>query len=283
VTVSDATAANATFASYAFGHSDDETRRLQTQAQLFGSSTRRLLVEAGISPGMRVLDVGSGAGDVALLVAELVGPGGEVVGVDTNPLILETARARAQAARLANVSFVAGEIARSVPDGSFDAAVGRCVLFFLADPGAGLRRVVSALRPGGVVAFQEPGNATLRPDALPTCPLLERAWDWILEAYRRAGLDWRMGLRLFPLFVEAGLPAPRMRLDAAVGGGSAWEGYDYIGSTLRAILPLIVSHGVATAEEVGVDSFGARLREEVVGQGSVVTTWSFVTAWARKT
>jgi ubiquinone/menaquinone biosynthesis C-methylase UbiE len=280
--MSDSSADNPTFATYAFGHSEAETRRLQAQSRLFSSTARRLLEEAGITAGMRVLDVGSGAGDVALLAADLVGPGGEVIGVDANPVILETARARAQEAGLANVSFLEGDITSTVPDGPFDVAVGRCVLFFLADPAAALRRVVGTVRPGGAVAFQEPGNATLRPDALPPSPLLDQAWTWILEAYRRAGLDSRMGLRLFPLFAEAGLPAPRMRLDAAVGGGSNWEGYDYIAETLRAILPLIVTHGVATAEEVGTDSFGARLREEVLGQGGVITTWSFVTAWARK-
>ena len=280
--MSDSSADNPTFATYAFGHSEAETRRLQAQSRLFNSTARRLLEEAGITAGMRVLDVGSGAGDIALLAADLVGPGGEVIGVDANPVILETARARAQVAGLANVSFLEGDITSAVPDGPFDAAVGRCVLFFLADPAAALRRVVGTVRPGGAVAFQEPGNATLRPDALPPSPLLDQAWAWILEAYCRAGLDWRMGLRLFPLFVEAGLPAPRMRLDAAVGGGSNWEGYDYIAETLRAILPLILTHGVATAEEVGIDSFGARLRKEVLGQGGVITTWSFVTAWARK-
>lgn len=279
--MSDPTAAKGTSTSYVFGHSEAETRRLQTQAHLFGSTTHRLLEEAGVVAGMRVLDVGSGAGDVALLAAELVGPTGAVVGVDSNPLILETARARAQAAGHTNVSFVVDDIATTIPNGPFDAVIGRCVLFFLVDPSGTLRRILDVVRPGGVVAFQEPGNATLRPASLPTCPLMDQAWTWILEAYRRAGLDWHMGLRLFGLFREAGLPDPKMHLDAAVGGGANWEGYSYIAETLRAILPLIVAHGVATANEVGIDTFGARLREEAVAQGSVMTTWSFITAWAR--
>ncbi len=70
---------------YLFGHSDNETERLRKQARLFNPSTRRMLEEAGITRGMKVLDVGSGAGDVALLLADLVGPLGKVVGVDRNP------------------------------------------------------------------------------------------------------------------------------------------------------------------------------------------------------
>ena len=102
-----------------------------------------------------------------------------------------------------------------------------------------------------------------------------------METYRRAGMDQKMGLRLFPLFSEAGLPVPEMRLDAAVGGGPEWAGYGYVASMLRTLLPLIVKFGVATAEEVDIDTFEERFRGEVVGRGGVVTTWSFVTAWAR--
>jgi ubiquinone/menaquinone biosynthesis C-methylase UbiE len=266
---------------YLFGHSEEETRRLLLQGRLFNPYTRRLLEDAGITRGMKVLDVGSGAGDVALLAAELVGPHGTVVGVDNNPLLLETARKRVQAAGLENTSFFAADISQLALDEDFDAVVGRCVLFFVSDPAAVLRRLASHLRPGGIVAFQEPGNATLPPDALPPSPLLEQMWYWIMETYRRAGMDLKMGLRLFPLFLEAGLPAPQMRLDAAVGGGPEWAGYGYIASLLRTLLPLIVKFDIATAEEVDIDTLEERFRDEMVSRGGVVTTWSFITAWTR--
>jgi ubiquinone/menaquinone biosynthesis C-methylase UbiE len=73
------------------GRTEREGRRLLRQAAAHAAPTRRLLAAAGIGPGMTVLDLGSGAGDVALLAAELVGPGGRVLGVDENPRILETA------------------------------------------------------------------------------------------------------------------------------------------------------------------------------------------------
>jgi SAM-dependent methyltransferase len=271
----------ATNAQYLLGHSEEETRRLLQQGRLFNPYTYRLLKDAGITSGMKVLDVGSGAGDVTLLAAELVGPDGIVVGVDSNPLILDTARKRVKAAGFKNTSFVVEDISRLALDEDFDAVVGRCVLFFLRDPAATLRRLVSHLRSGGIVAFQEPGNATLRPDALPPSPLLEQVSQWVIETFRRAGMDLKMGLRLFPLFLEAGLPAPQMHLDAAVGGGSEWSGYGYIAGLLRTLLPQIVKFGVATAEEVSIDTFEKRLRDEVVSQGGVVTTGSFITAWTR--
>ena len=82
-------------ASYVLGHSKIELQRLRSQAKLVNPFTRRVLQHAGLEPGMRVLDVGSGVGDVAFLVADLVGFGGEVVGFDRSPVPLELARSRA--------------------------------------------------------------------------------------------------------------------------------------------------------------------------------------------
>jgi tRNA A58 N-methylase Trm61 len=74
------------------------------QARLYNRSTRTLFEEAGISAGMRVLDLGSGARDVALLIGDMVGLHGSVLGIDSNPAILETARRRPQAAGATQVS-----------------------------------------------------------------------------------------------------------------------------------------------------------------------------------
>jgi ubiquinone/menaquinone biosynthesis C-methylase UbiE len=114
---------------YLMGRGEAESRRLISQSELYGPFTRRLLEDAGIEGGMRVLDVGAGAGDVTLLTAELVGPTGSAVGVDRDPRVLKTASARAEAASLTNVSFVAEDFREAVlPHGRFDAVVGRLVL-----------------------------------------------------------------------------------------------------------------------------------------------------------
>src|SRR4051794_2648043 len=90
---------------YVLGRSSGETQRLTLQSDLTRRFTRQVFIEAGITPGMRVLDLGSGAGDVAFLTAELVGPTGEVVGIDLNPAILEVAQQRARDGGYSNVSF----------------------------------------------------------------------------------------------------------------------------------------------------------------------------------
>src|SRR5207237_7979256 len=123
---------------YVLGRSQRETERLQRQGQRLEPFTRRRFETAGITTGMRVLDVGCGAGDVAFLAAKLVGPAGSVIGVDKNPLILETARLRACAAGLSNVTFVAGDIRDVILDQDFDAAVGWCILLYMAAQAVGL-------------------------------------------------------------------------------------------------------------------------------------------------
>jgi ubiquinone/menaquinone biosynthesis C-methylase UbiE len=265
---------------YLFGQSADETERLRLQAQMFAPYTARFLADAGISPGMKVLDIGTGAGDVALLAADLVGQEGAVVGIDLNSALVETARARVVAACLDNVSFVVGDAASVELERDFDAIVGRCVLFFAPEPVALIRRLARHLRDGGIVGFQEPANATLAPMSLPPSKLLEQLWGWILETYRRAGMDLYMGLRLHSVFAKAGLPAPTMHLDAAVGGGPDWPGYEYMARLIRTILPLITKLGVATEDDVEIDTLAERLQAEIGDDGAAVT-WGFITAWAR--
>jgi cyclopropane fatty-acyl-phospholipid synthase-like methyltransferase len=65
---------------YALGSADAEQGRLIRQALRLAPYTERLFREAGIGPGQRVLEIGSGVGDVAMLIARLVGPGGKILG-----------------------------------------------------------------------------------------------------------------------------------------------------------------------------------------------------------
>src|SRR5215467_7121167 len=95
---------------YVLGCSDEELYRLQKQAELWHHATSRFLEDVGIKAGMKVLDVGTGAGDVALLLAGRVGPDGQVIGVDSDQNVLDLARRRAEAAGFTNVSFVQADI-----------------------------------------------------------------------------------------------------------------------------------------------------------------------------
>ena len=123
---------------YPFADRAAEDERLIAQGRLFDPLTQRFLRQAGLAPGMRVLDLGSGAGNVARLAAELVGPDGAVVGIERDPAAVELARRRTDAP---NVEYRVGD-AETLDgvEGGFDAVVGRLVLMYLKDPAAALRR-----------------------------------------------------------------------------------------------------------------------------------------------
>jgi SAM-dependent methyltransferase len=250
------------------------------QAAFYAAETRALLVEAGIGPGMRVLDVGCGVGDVSLLAADLVGSAGAVVGVDRQASALATARSRAAAAGLGQVSFIQGDLAEVMVDGPLDAVIGRFVLMYLGDPVAVLRHLAAQVRPEGVVAFQE-YDFTAAPLCLPLCPTVERCITWTIEALRRAGAEMQMGLRLHPTFVRAGLPAPRLHMEIRAGGGPDFPGYRLLAQFIRTVMPQLERLGLTTAAEVDIDTLAERLREEVVASGGVLALPAMVGAWAR--
>jgi SAM-dependent methyltransferase len=265
---------------YALGRTESETWRLIRQHQVYGHLTRQFLVSAGIGAGMRVLDVGSGAGDVSLLLADLVGPRGRVVGLDLNPVVLDTARCRAGAAGWSNVTFLAADIMDVDLHEEFDAVVGRWVLMHVPDPVAVLRWAREVVRPGGVVAFQE-SDFTNPPATIPATELHQQVMAWTVGPPGGPGADARIGSKLRRLYQEAGLPAPEMCMDTPIGGGPDWPGYRLVAESVRSLLPFLERHGVVTAEQVDVDTLEARLRSEVVDAGAVQLLPSVVGAWSR--
>jgi SAM-dependent methyltransferase len=239
-------------------------------------------MQAGIAPGMRVLDLGSGAGDVALLAAEMVGPMGEVVGVDRNPGVLEVARARAEAAGFTHLTFRAGGIETAVAPGeTFDAVVGRLILMYLPDSAATLRDLATRLRPGGIVAFCEFNLTPESVRAYPPIPLFDQCCTWLQAAFQHAGAETQMGDKLHQTYRAAGLPGPRLHFAASASGGPDWGGYAIYAEVLRTLLPLIVKAGIATAAEVDIDTLEDRMRAAVVANGGILKMPDLVSAWAR--
>src|SRR4249919_4084462 len=97
-------------ANYPLGNTDAEHERLIRQAARIAPLTERFFREAGIGPGQRVLDLGSGVGDVAMLAARLVGPSGEVVGIERDGYSIARANARIADAGLPNISFTQADV-----------------------------------------------------------------------------------------------------------------------------------------------------------------------------
>lgn len=249
---------------YTLGRTSHETERLIEQSKIYGPSTQRLCERAGIQQGMRVLEIGSGAGDVALMLARFVGQTGQVIGVDVNPTILERAHQRVVDAGIENVEFIAGDARRLDFSEKFDAIVGRFVLMYMARPDEGFAKLLTHLKPGGIVAFQEP-EYTLYPTlSHPDTPLMNQLIAWILAVFEHSGAYLDMGFGLYRAFVGAGLPPPTMHLESPIGAAKTWAGYQYMATIFESLLPLLMQYGFATAEQVDVATLSERLRAEVI-------------------
>lgn len=267
---------------YVLGQAPEGIQRLLKQGQLLNPFTRRVLEEAGITTGMNVLDLGCGPGDVSLLAASLVGNTGCVLGVDSNPAVLQLAQARAQEAGLGQVSFLAGDINNLTLGQEYHAIVGRLILQYLPERVAILRRITQRLRPDGVFVFQEYDLSTDFSLFYPPSQLWQQVWSWITQAFQRAGAELQMGLKLYGTFLESRLPEPHMRYEAVLAGGPASPVYELAADTVRALLPMLVKFDIASEEDVDIETLEDRLRTEIVSHQGVARSPAIVSAWVRK-
>jgi ubiquinone/menaquinone biosynthesis C-methylase UbiE len=267
---------------YVLGRSEVESQRLIKQATFLRPSTERVFRKAGISEGMRVLDLGCGAGDVSFLAAELVGPTGSVVGIDVDPGVLAVARARANERGLTWVKFEERAVDTFTTTELFDAVVGRFVLIYQADPVATLRHVSRLVRSGGLVVMQEPdfrvGIATV-----PTVALWQHVQHWIAETFRRGGVHYDIGGRLYHVFRLAGLPGPALLEHISAGGGATMRPFcENSAEIVRSLLPRIEQFEIATATEVQVETLADRLEHETCAAECQITYIPIVGAWTAK-
>jgi protein-L-isoaspartate O-methyltransferase len=205
--------------SYLLGHSVHELKRLSIQSSIIQPITRRLLEAAGVGPGMRVLDVGSGAGDVALLIAEMVGDQGSVIGLEASEIAVQLATKRLADAGCSNVQLHCVRAEAYDDPRPFDVVVGRYVLLFQPDPVAFLRSLKSKTASGSVIAFHEIDDAT---DfiAKPDVHRLNEINSRVFENFRASLPHHDVASRLYAAFRQAGLPGPQLTCERLAIGGA---------------------------------------------------------------
>ena len=261
---------------YALLRTQHEYRRLALQGELLKPMTRRCFAEAGIMPGMRVLDLGAGAGDVCLLLAEMVGPSGHVTGIDLDQGALEFAGGRTAA--FDNITLVEGDFHEYVPAQPFDAVVGRYVLLYQTDPAAALAAATRHLRPGGSVAFLEPWFM-LPPAGSEN--LTQRIGWLIIETLRRSGAHIDMGPRLYRTFTEAGLPGPSLNMELVMDGSPDSPLYQVIADTFVSTLPRAIAYGLAAEGEFDTAAIPAIFKATLSHLGYAASILPTVMAWCK--
>jgi SAM-dependent methyltransferase len=266
---------------------ENESMNLQladVEAAYAQSLTEELLACSGVTPGMRVLVLGRGLAETALLVAERVGRGGAVIAAHDDPAVVVEARRRAIDEGFDRVAFRAESLERLVLEAPVDAVVGRFFLMNQHDPVRAIRLAAGMARDGGRILFQEWHYDSIlwaETSDWPHLPLYKDFARWSTEGLRARNAHLDMGLRLANAFTEAGLPLPMVRTDLRMVHGSGSLGYTFFEAAIRELLPTIESRGLASAFDVEVDSFAQRLERQTTAAGGHVFLPLQVGAWTR--
>ena len=181
----------------------DRALRIYAEGQLAGLPTESVAASAGcgnptalagLQPGERVLDLGSGGGIDCFLAAQQVGPTGHVTGLDMTQGMLELARTNQAKLGLTNVEFVQGEMENMpLPDGSVDVVISNCVVCLSPDKDAVFQEAFRVLAPGGrlhisdMMALTNEGPARTDPEAWASCIAGAEDRDVYLNRLRNAG------------------------------------------------------------------------------------------------
>ena len=166
--------------------------------------SQSFLVQSGLCEGMRILEIGCGAGAMTPWLSQTVGQSGRVVALDINPQELELARIKVAEFGLDNVDFMATSVENVLTVGrDFDFIYGRFVLMQLSNPFEVLERLVSCLRPGGIIALDEPNQEA--DFAIPPCPPCEHANRAFMAFAERTGKNFRIGDLLYPMLLRLGM------------------------------------------------------------------------------
>jgi ubiquinone/menaquinone biosynthesis C-methylase UbiE len=253
------------------GATEHERRRLSLQGSILNSLTDRFLRQAGVSAGMRVLDLGCGVGDVSLIAARIVGPHGSVTGLDPDGAALDIAQARASEEKLFQVTFAQGIFEAYATGGLYDAVVGRHILIHSSDPLGWIGKSKSLLRIGGIAAFQE-YDLSYFPPVEPELPLFYRLSECLLQLFRRAVAYPDIGARLYHWMQLAELVNTRSNAECLMSGGVESPYYEWFAETIRSVAPRLESLGIVSAAELDLETLAVRLREEAVSRAGCLTT-----------
>jgi ubiquinone/menaquinone biosynthesis C-methylase UbiE len=241
--------------------------------------TYNLLVDAGIKKGMHILDIGCGRGDVSFLLADMVGIEGSVLGLDLDDIALKVARERANENMLTNVDFVKSDLnALSIDNAQFDAIVGRRVLMYLPDPRRVISELTAMLKIGGMMIFQE-SDSTLSSKSIVPMPLHKQIDKWIWDTVEREGGNIHLGFDLWSLLTQKGLTVEKLRAEAIVQTPDTPLPRALI---VKLMLPRIIKTGVATEEEININTLEDRLTEERENSKATYISEIVFYAWARK-
>jgi SAM-dependent methyltransferase len=215
-----------------------------------------------------------------MLAAELAGPSGWVVGIDRSADAIARAKERAREYRFDQIDFYVNSVEKfSFPE-LFDVVIGRHVLIYQAAPAEFIRAASRYVCPGGVIAFHEL-CCHRRVGCLPASPLFDQMAKWCRIAATVGFASPDAAGRLVEHFLNAGLPQPKLFCEVPVGGGMDSDMFAWFVELLASLSPFLLERGLATEEEISIDTLEERLRAEALAMQSQCDGPMQMCGWAR--
>lgn len=253
----------------------DGRERLRVLSRIVRPTTQSLLGRVGIATGASCLDLGCGGGDVCVELSRMVGPTGQVLGVDMDAETVAIAEREAAAEALTNIRFEVATVDHWHARQRFDLAYGRFILTHLPAPAAALCKCRESLRPGGRAVFEDidfTGHFCYPPSVA-----FQRYIGLYSQVVRLSGADPNIGQRLPGLLVEAGLDDVQVNVAQPAGLTGEVKAIHHL--TMDYIRAPVLAHGLASAEEI--DDIVQKLRALADDPHTLTSLPRIVQVWGR--
>ncbi len=251
-------------------------RRLLLLHNIYSRVGRRVLLNAGLQPGMSVADFGCGIGAVTRMLAEMVGPSGSVTGIDANEGQLVQAGNLLLQASLSNVLlWKADACATRLPSDAFDLVYCRFLLIHLRDPDACLLEMRRVLKPGGIIVVED---GDLGSTGSVPATALNMFSDLFIRLGPTRGVNYLLGKDLYHMVTRAGFNDAEIEIhQPAIPRG---ENRALVKWTLEEAGPGCIDAGLITRERL--DRTLAEMQVAMDDPNVLVLMPRMSLVWARK-
>jgi ubiquinone/menaquinone biosynthesis C-methylase UbiE len=240
----------------------DAQQRLRIQHELYEKSSQQFLLQSGLIPGMRVLEIGCGPGLMTPWLAQSVTQSGHVTAIDSDGGYIELTQESCK--EFPQVMTLKKNLYELSADSSYDLIYCRLVLHHLSDPEAAIKIMLNALKHKGILVCEEvPANEGIF--AYPHSPALEKLVTLVTKCFKANGADYNIAYRLASLFKTYKLAHIQQQLFQPLATVSKYRLLHGMG--LQELGVKMLEFGILTREEL--NALDAKLKVELEAADSV--------------